>query len=164
MKSIFGMFDNDDDRDEIREVERKEILDHDRDENMENSTLQLRKEELDVTKDRVQSGEVILSKDIIEEKKSMDIPVIHEEVIIERRPINNEVTNTPITDETAVHIPVTQEHVEVGKHTVITEQIYAHRREVENVEHVEETLKREKARIDSNGNAEIIDNDINSIH
>lgn len=170
MKSIFGMFNGADENE--GDLERSnyadwDIKDKDDDEKytgIENNTLELRKEELDITKNRIQSGEVILSKDIIEEKKVVDVPLKREEVVIERRSISNETTDHPITDEETIHIPVSREEVEVGKHTVITGEVSAHTREIEDVRRVEENLKREEARINSDGTAEIVDNDINSFH
>lgn len=169
MKSIFGMFNGADEND--RDLERSNYADWDiKDDedddytDLENNTLELRKEELDITKNRIQSGEVILSKDIIEEKKIVDVPLKREEVVIERRSISNEATDHPITDEEIIRIPVSREEIEVGKHTVITGEVSAHRREIEDVRHVEENLKREEARVNSEGNAEIVDNDIKSFH
>lgn len=168
MKSIFGMFNGVDEKD--KDLERSNYADWDiEDENyddtdIQNSTLELRKEELDITKNRIQSGEVILSKDIIEEKKVVDVPLKREEVVIERRSISNEATDHPITNEETIRIPVSKEEIEVGKHTVITGEVSAHRREIEDVRRVEENLKREEARINSEGAAEIVDNDINSFH
>lgn len=123
--------------------------------------LELRKEELDINKDRVQTGEVTLGKEVIEEQKSVDVPVTHEEVVIERRAIDNKPSDSSISssaDET-IRIPVSEERVEVGKHTVVTGEVSAHKRDVEDTKKVEETLKREEARVDKDGNPAIVSND-----
>ncbi|AOY78474.1 hypothetical protein BJL90_19840 [Clostridium formicaceticum] len=125
--------------------------------NVDDEKLRLRQEELDISKNRVQVGEVELSKEIIEEQKIVDVPVTHEEVVIERRAINNEASDSPITDEEAIHIPISEEQVQVGKHTVVTGEIEVHKREVEDTKHIEETLKREEAHVNKEGNARIID-------
>ncbi|AWI05679.1 YsnF/AvaK domain-containing protein [Clostridium drakei] len=119
--------------------------------------LTLHKEELDINKNRVQKGEVELSREIVEEEKTVDVPVTHEEVVIERRSIDNEASDTPISDEETIRIPVSEEKINVDKHTVITGEVSAHKREVEETEHVDEKLKREEARINTNGDANIID-------
>lgn len=138
-------------------------------------TLQLRKEELDINKDKVQTGEVILSKEVVEEQQSVNVPVTHEEVVIERRPLNNQPTDSQITSSSGsdssasscsdcgcddsslstsetIRIPVTEEKVDVGKHTVVTEEISAYKRNVEETQKVEETIRREEAKVDKNGN------------
>lgn len=135
---------------------------HDRDadktENMNDGKLRLKKEELDITKNKEQAGEVTLGKEIVEEEKSVDVPVTHEEVIIERRSME-EPSDSPIEEAETMHIPVSEEHVQVGKHTVITGEISAQKHEVEETQHIEETLKREEARIDKSGNANIVSDD-----
>lgn len=77
MKNFFG---NDD----------KIKRDDDKGKVVENEKLNLRKEELDIDKKRVQKGEVEISKEIVEEQKVVDVPVTHEEVVIERRALGNE--------------------------------------------------------------------------
>ncbi|WP_291579248.1 YsnF/AvaK domain-containing protein [Clostridium sp. UBA6640] len=120
--------------------------------------LTLHKEELDISKSNVPKGEVELSKEIIQEQKTVDVPVTHEEVVIERRSIDSEASDTPISDEETIRIPVSEEQVNVDKHTVVTGEVSAHKREVQETRRVEENLKREEARINTNGDADIVDN------
>jgi uncharacterized protein (TIGR02271 family) len=151
MSRLFDIFG--DDNDDIDEKERNE-----------SGNLRLRKEELDINKKRAQVGEVELSKEIVEEQKSVDVPVTHEEVVIERRAIDNEASDGPIDESESIHIPVSEEQVDVSKHTVISGEVSAHKREVEETKHVDETLKREEARINSNGDIDIIDENEGSTH
>jgi uncharacterized protein (TIGR02271 family) len=123
----------------------------------DDAKLRLRKEELDIAKSRVQKGEVELGKEIIEEHKSVDVPVTREEVVIERRSLNNEACDSSITDEETIRIPVSEERVDVSKHTVITEEVSAHKRTIEDTQHIDETLKREEARINRIGNADVVE-------
>ncbi len=118
----------------------------------------LRKEELDINKRSVHKGDVEFGKEIIEEKMSVDVPVMREEVVIERKAINNVASDSPITEDGhTIKIPVSEEKVNVGKHTVITGEISAHKRSIEDTQHIDENLKREEARINKKGNADIVD-------
>lgn len=146
MKDFWGLFQNDayDDKDDKKET-------------TDDGTLRLRQEELDITKNKVNTGEVTLSKEIVEDQKTVNVPVTHEEVVIERREINSEPSDSPITSEETIRIPVSEEKVEVGKHTVVTGEISAHKREVEETEQVTETLKREEAHVNSSGDTDIVD-------
>lgn len=145
--SLFGgIFGKDDDT-------RKDTAD-------DNAKLSLRKEELDIDKSKMQKGEVELGKEIIEENKSVDVPVTREEVVIERKSLDNEASDSPITDEETVRIPVTEEKVDVGKHTVVTGEVSAHKREIEDTRHIDETLKHEEARINTTGDPDIVDKDM----
>lgn len=154
MKNFWGFLNDDEDNDEIKDFDETKFINED---DSEAKTLSLRKEELDIDKKRVQTGDVEIGKEIIEEPKIVDVPVAHEEVIIERKDLNNEISDSPITDEETIHIPVSEEQVDVDKHTVLTSEITARKRTVEDTKHIEETLKREKAKVHSNGNATIID-------
>ena len=95
-----------------------------------NETICLHKEELDINKNKVQSGEVIINKEVVEEK-TVEVPVTHEEVVIERKVINKEVTDTPIGPSETIRIPLREEQVQVSKQTVLTEEITAKIRQVE---------------------------------
>ncbi|HYF81703.1 MAG TPA: YsnF/AvaK domain-containing protein [Clostridia bacterium] len=142
MKNFWGMFQDNDNNNEK--------------ETAEDGRLQLRQEELDVNKSRVQAGEVTLSKEVVEEQKAVDVPVTHEEVIIERRTINNESSDTPISSGETIRIPVSKEQVDVAKHTVVTGEVLARKHEVEETRHIEETLKKEEARINTEGDTNVV--------
>jgi uncharacterized protein (TIGR02271 family) len=145
MMNLFGLGKDDEnkDRDNIKATE-------------EEGTLQLREEQLDVNKNRVQAGEVTLVKDVVEEQKSMDVPVTHEEVVIERRSLDNRNSDSPITSGETIRIPVSEEHVDVDKHTVLTGEISAHKHDVEETRHIEETVRKEEAHVDSTGDTKVI--------
>ncbi|HWO98062.1 MAG TPA: YsnF/AvaK domain-containing protein [Bacillus sp. (in: firmicutes)] len=147
MSDLFGFFNNE-------KEERNE-----REETVDDGKLLLRQEELDISKDRVETGEVVLSKEVVEEQKTVDVPVTHEEVVIERRAIDHESSDAPIGAEETIHIPVSEERVEVGKHTVVTGEVSAYKREVEETRHVEETLRREEARVNTTGDAHVVNDE-----
>ncbi len=119
--------------------------------------LQLREEQLDVTKNTVRSGEVGVHKEIIEEQKSIDVPVSHEEVVIERRAVNNVPTDEPVGMDETIRVPLTEEQVEVNKRNVVTGEVEVHKREVHETEQVRDTLRREEARVDKDGRVEVRD-------
>ncbi|MDQ0201504.1 YsnF/AvaK domain-containing protein [Neobacillus ginsengisoli] len=147
MSELFGFFEDEKDEknEKVEAVDDKKLL--------------LRQEELDIDKDRVETGEVILSKEIVEETKAVDVPVMHEEVVIERRAIDHELSDSPIGEEETIHIPVNEERVEVGKHTVVTGEVSAYKREIEETRHVEETLRREEARVETTGDPNIVNDE-----
>ncbi|HDK7137856.1 TPA: YsnF/AvaK domain-containing protein [Clostridium botulinum] len=146
--SLFGNYDDNDNGNHSDDKKRKD-----------EGRLTLHKEELDINKNLVHKGEVELGKEIIEEQKTVDVPVTHEEVVIERRALDNEASDTHISDEESIRIPVSEEQINVDKHTVVTGEVSAHKREVEDTRHVDESLKREEARINTNGDADIVDKD-----
>lgn len=141
--------------------ENKKTEDDDRQKKVDDRKLELRKEELDIDKNRVHIGDVEISKEIIEEQKTVDVPVTREEVVIERRAIENESSDSPIGDEETIHIPVSEDHIDVDKHTVVTGEVEVFKREMQETKQVKENLKREEARINKDGEAKIIDENMN---
>jgi uncharacterized protein (TIGR02271 family) len=130
-------------------------------ENQNSGSLQLHKEELDISKNNVDAGEVVLSKEVVEEQKTVDVPVMHEEVVIKRTPLNNERVDGGSISEEDIHIPVSQEQVDVNKYIVTTEEISASKRQVEETQHVQETLKHEEAHVNTTGTVDIVTDDSN---
>ncbi len=121
-------------------------------------TMKVHEERLNVDKQQVQKGEVTVDKNIVEDRKTVDIPVEHEEITIERRPVNGELdesaedfrTATAFDNET-IRVPVTEEKVEVTKKPVVTEEIVINKKRVTDTEHVDETVKREEVNVNQEG-------------
>jgi len=118
--------------------------------------LRLREERLDVEKERVQSGEVRLRKEVVEEQKTIQVPVYHEEVVIERHPVSEgRVSDTPIGQEEVIRIPVSEEQVQVIKTPVETGEVTIGKREVLESQPISETVKHEKARLEQEGRPDV---------
>ncbi|MDQ2713858.1 MAG: YsnF/AvaK domain-containing protein [Chloroflexota bacterium] len=128
--------------------------------------LRLHEEQLSATKQRVQAGEVGIHKEIISEEKSLNVPVSHEEVYIERHAVTG-VAASP-TDSSFdfskqtedIRVPVSAEQVQVTKQAVVREEINVGKRVVQENQQVTDTVRHEEARIDRTGNvqdSEVID-------
>jgi len=118
-------------------------------------------EELDVRKRSHEAGEVRVGKHVETEHVSRDVPVRHEEVDIERRPISGDRMDTSarIDESGEIRVPLMEEEVDVTKRTVPKEEIVVRKREVEETEHVEADLRREKLDIDKSGDVKRTDQD-----
>lgn len=122
----------------------------------EDRKLRLREEQLNVSKDKVQSGEVSVHKEVVEEQKTINVPVTHEEVVIERRSVSDgRTTAEPIGEDETIRIPVSEERVEVNKNTVVTGEVEISKRQVQDTEQVQDTVRREEAVVDKSGRAKI---------
>ena len=144
--------------DESKDAENNRTSSYD---NQNSGSLQLHREELDITKNKVDAGEVVLTKEVVEEQKTVDVPVMHEEVVIKRTPINNDRADGATLSEETIRIPVSQEQVDVNKYTVTTEEISASKRQVEDTRHIQETLKHEEAHVNMTGSVDIVSDDSN---
>ena len=113
--------------------------------------MRLREEQLDVSKERVQAGEVEVHKEVVEEQQKINIPVTREEVYVERRDVNEAASGTDaaIEDDETIRVPIMEEKVEVTKKPVVSEELVINKREVKDTEQVVESVKREEAHLES---------------
>lgn len=124
-------------------------------------TLRLREEQLDVSKERVQTGEVEVHKDVVEEQQRVNIPVSREEVYVERREVNEAASDVDgvMEDGETIRVPIMEEKVEVTKKPVVTEELVIGKREVTDTEQVVESVKREEAHLETDNETVVNDLD-----
>ncbi|HYC33539.1 MAG TPA: YsnF/AvaK domain-containing protein [Gemmatimonadales bacterium] len=118
--------------------------------------LELREEELDVDKRRVQAGEVRVRKEVVTEQRNIEVPVSREEVVIERRPASGRETASDIDAGEEIRIPLMEDQVQVDKHTRVREELEVGKRRVDETRTVSDEVRREEARIDTAGEAAIV--------
>lgn len=116
-------------------------------------SIRLREEQLRVQKERVQTGEVDIHKEVVIEQQTINVPVSHEEVVIERHPVSGgQVSDQPIEEGEAIRIPVAEEKVHVVKQPVETEEVTIDKQTVQETQPFNETVQREELRTDREGN------------
>lgn len=131
----------------------------------EEESLRLHEERLQVDKHETQKGEIRVEKEVVEEPRSVDVSVSHDEVTIERRPVLDGEADVDSRygdnaaafreDDETIRIPITEERVEVTKKPVVTEEIILKKREVEENETIHETVKREEVHFEKDGDVEV---------
>jgi uncharacterized protein (TIGR02271 family) len=94
-----------------------------------------------------EAGAINVRKRVRTDREYLEVPTRHEEVTVERVPINSETSATEIGDEEVI-IPVTEEEVVVEKRPVAKEEIRIRKDVVEDTEVVEEDVRREEVEID----------------
>jgi len=118
--------------------------------------IPLREEQLNVEKQRVQKGEVRVHKEVVTEQQRIDVPVSHEEVVIEHLPASEaRAADAPIGQSETIRIPVSEEQVNVTKQTVETGEIDVKKRNVQGEQRVTGTVRREEPRIEKSGDVDI---------
>jgi uncharacterized protein (TIGR02271 family) len=87
--------------------------------------IPLAEEELVAEKKVRQAGEVRVRKEVVEEQKQVSVPVMREEVVVERTAADRTPASgdAPIFQEAEVAIPVMEEEVEVRKRPVVREEV-----------------------------------------
>ena len=111
--------------------------------------IPLMSEELVITKKEV-TDEVTITKEPTKETKTEQVQLMHEEISIERRPVNN-LTDTannsttkedipPIESKTEIKIPLKREEVEVTKKPYVKEEIVVKRKPVTETRQISEEI------------------------
>lgn len=121
----------------------------------DSNKIKLREEHLDITKRRVQTAEVNMHKESFTEEKTFTVPVTRENLVIEKKLLNEDETET-------IRIPIKAERVEIVKHPVILEEISYHINEFQENKSITETLKKEKLKIEHEGSPAIVEKEANT--
>lgn len=116
----------------------------------------LRRYEEDLEADTVQrdAGEVVIQKNVVEETRTIDVPVRREEVHVERRPVTADtISGENLGDDRAfsgesIRVPVMEEEVEVRKVARPVEEIEVTKTETQDTRRVEDTVRREEFDVD----------------
>ncbi|MGI8914364.1 MAG: YsnF/AvaK domain-containing protein [Chloroflexota bacterium] len=122
-------------------------------------TIHLHEERLQVNKQRQESGEVRIGKEVVEKQETIDVPVTREEVFVERVRGDGQ-PDSHSMDESAgetIRVPVSEETVNVEKVPVTTEEVRVGKREVQETRQVTGTVRQERARIENDGNIRVED-------
>ncbi len=140
--------------------------DYEFDEDIKNRTdlsddekIRLHEERIRVGKDEVQTGEVRIDKDVVEERQEFDVPVSRDEVTIERRRVDERVdgdVDFDRLDNDTIRVPLTEERINVEKENVVAEELVIKKNRVQDTAHVSETVRKEEVNIDDTQN---LDND-----
>ena len=126
-------------------------------EESESTRFPLVEEKLNVSKKEVTYKEATLVKEPLTETKTVEVPVMHEELIVERRPPTEATTSQhelkpPVTTREEIKIPLKKEEVEVKKEPYVKEEVVIKKIRVEESKTITEDVKSEKLADDGTGN------------
>lgn len=125
----------------------------------EKRRMTLSEEELAVGTREVRAGEVELEKEVETRHVRENVPTRHEEVVVERRPIEPGMRAEARIGEEEIRVPLTEEEVVASKRVVPKEEIVASKREVVENQTVEADLRREHAEVHEEGAVRRLDTD-----
>ncbi|WP_253205595.1 YsnF/AvaK domain-containing protein [Clostridium estertheticum] len=127
------------------------------------ATFQIKKEQLDIAKKWLQTGEVNIYREAFTEEKTFTVPVKREELVIKKKVLasaDSEIKNMPTE---IIRILLSEEHVEFTKHKVNLEEVSIYKQQIQDIKHIEETLKREDLKVKISDSLNFLDNS-NSKH
>jgi uncharacterized protein (TIGR02271 family) len=106
-------------------------------------------EELVVGKREQEIGRVHLHRDVVEEPQTITAPVTHEEVTLERVPVQGEYTPGPDAfSETDIDVPLMGEELVTYKRARVAEEIRLQKRPVIEEQQVSDTVRKERVRVE----------------
>jgi len=117
--------------------------------------VELAEDELDVRTRQVEAGRVDVRKEVVAEHKMLEVPIVREEVVVERRWVTPRPTDRGFGDEQRVTLRLHQEQVTVEKVPVVVEEVSVGKRVIPGVERVSETVRREELVVESEGRARV---------
>ncbi|MBV8385042.1 MAG: YsnF/AvaK domain-containing protein [Planctomycetaceae bacterium] len=114
----------------------------------EGARIEVREEELRAHKQLVEAGEVRVRKEVVTERRTLEVPVQREVVVIERRAPTGELVEE-------LRIPVREEQVTVEKRPVVKEEVTVGKRVVEGTERVGGEVHKEMVRVEREGDVDV---------
>lgn len=118
--------------------------------------LQLHEEQLDITKKRIQTRIVTMHKEVFTEEKTITVSVTREELVIEKRVLDENSPDKMDGHTDIIRIPISEERIEVIKHPVVLEDVKIYKHQFHDTKCIEETLKKEMLHLEIIGNPRII--------
>jgi uncharacterized protein (TIGR02271 family) len=97
-----------------------------------------------VHKDRVSRGEVRIRKEVITETQTVQVPVTREELVIERRAVDQATPATGSIGESEIRIPLSEERASVDTSTVVREEVAVGKKPVQDVRDLTGEVRREE--------------------
>lgn len=112
-------------------------------------------EYLEVQKQWVQSGEVVVRRSVQTSQQTIPVELLHEEVQVDRVPVNRPVAEgeqtQPWWDGEVMVVPVIEEEIVVSKRLVVREEVRISKRKVSRQEEVSDTIRSQQVHIDTTG-------------
>jgi uncharacterized protein (TIGR02271 family) len=109
--------------------------------------VQRTEEELRAGTREREAGEVGVRKTVRTDREQIEVPTRHEEVTVDRVPVEGEAIEAEIGEE-EISVPLTEEEVVVEKRPVVKEEVRIRKDVVEDTEVVEEDVRREEVEVD----------------
>lgn len=134
------------------------------DRNHDEQTLQLHEERLEIEKERVQTGELVINKRVTESEQEIEVPVRREQLFVERTAGSEDVIEDYDFDQPGIRtidegdqlrIQIIEERAFVIKRPVVVEEIIVKKQVREETTTVKETLRKEEVEVREDHSASI---------
>jgi uncharacterized protein (TIGR02271 family) len=114
-------------------------------------------EKLGVSK-TTSTREATITKEPVTEQKTLEVPVTHEEMTVERIPTGETVSSTsgqrPVESTTEMKVPLKSEEVQVTKQPYVKEEVAVKKKPVTETRSVSDEVKSERVKVSGESSAE----------
>lgn len=121
--------------------------------------ITLSEEELTIGKREREAGAVEVEKHVETEHVRESVPVMREEVTVERRPVTDPTNTEARFDGDEIRIPIVEEEVVIEKRAVVKEELVIHKDQVQDERVVEADLRRERVETHQSGEVSRVGDD-----
>jgi uncharacterized protein (TIGR02271 family) len=107
-------------------------------------------EELTATVRPMEAGAVRIEKDVIAEERTLDVPIVEEQIRVERRVVDRPLTaaDADTFEETVIEVPLRTETVDMQKQARVVEEIVVSKEAVQRNKRVSGTVRHEEVTVD----------------
>ena len=116
----------------------------------ETTTVPITEERLNASK-RESTREATITKEPVTETKTVEVPVTHEEISVEKRPAGGSTTaERPVQSKTETKVPLKREEVQVTKQHYVKDEVSVKKKPVTETRTVTDKVTSEKVKVKDN--------------
>ena len=134
---------------DVYEAKPSNIITEGHQQDKEETTVPLMEERLNVSK-KTSTTQYTITKEPITEKKTLEVQVTHEELIVEKRPPKESSSSSaqgPVSSKTEIKVPLMREEVEVTKEPFVKEEVVVKKKSIAETRTISDTVTSERINI-----------------
>ena len=116
--------------------------------------LDLLAESLEINKEKMERGEVVIRKEVVTEMQTITVPVTREIMIIEQRSRDGKGFLQILPGQHQIRIPLSEERVVIQKKTVVSERVKVSRRQIQEKKNVSAVVRHEELKVTEEGDVD----------
>jgi uncharacterized protein (TIGR02271 family) len=134
----------------VYEAKPSNIIPEGHQQDKEETTVPPMEERLNVSK-KTSTTQYTITKEPVTEKKTLEVPVTHEELVVEKRPPKDSSPSSsaqgPVKSKTEIKVPLMREEVEVTKEPIVKEEVVVKKKSIAETRTVSDTVTSERINI-----------------
>jgi uncharacterized protein (TIGR02271 family) len=134
----------------VYEAKPSDIITEGHQQDKEETTVPLIEERLNVSK-KTSTTQYTIRKEPVTEKKTIEVPVTHEELVVEKGPPKDSSSSSsaqgPVKSKTEIKVPLMREEVEVTKEPFVKEEVVVKKKSITETRTVSDSVTKERINV-----------------